>query len=224
MSAPILAVTFDVGGTLIEPWPSVGAVYAAVAGRHGWPGLSVEVLNRQFATAWRARKAFDYSRAGWAAVVDATFRGLTDRPPSQTFFPALYERFAEPEAWQVFDDVLPALEGLAARGLRLGVISNWDERLQPLLRRLDLADFFEVIVVSCEAGAAKPDEAIFARAADQLRLPREQILHVGDSRDLDERGARAAGLQARWLRRNAAAAGPGPLQHLGELGESLGLQ
>ena len=42
----IRAVTFDVGGTLIEPWPSVGHVYAEVAAQHGWAGLSIEALNR----------------------------------------------------------------------------------------------------------------------------------------------------------------------------------
>ena len=27
-SAPVRALTFDVGGTLVEPWPSVGQLYA----------------------------------------------------------------------------------------------------------------------------------------------------------------------------------------------------
>ena len=30
----IKAITFDVGGTLIEPWPSVGHAYAGVAARY----------------------------------------------------------------------------------------------------------------------------------------------------------------------------------------------
>src|SRR5580700_10426449 len=45
---PIRAVTFDVGGTLIEPWPSVGRVYAEVAARHGLE-VAAEDLDRQFA-------------------------------------------------------------------------------------------------------------------------------------------------------------------------------
>src|SRR6266542_882226 len=52
------AVTFDVGGTLIEPWPSVGHVYADVAASHGLKDISADALNRQFAEAWRALKEF----------------------------------------------------------------------------------------------------------------------------------------------------------------------
>src|SRR5215475_3144489 len=134
------AVTFDVGGTLIEPYPSVGHVYADVAARHGMPGLSPTELNHRFVVAWKNLAEFDYSRAAWSRMVNATFAGLVrdQEVPSPSFFAALYDRFAEPTAWRVFDDVLPALESLTNRGVKLGLISNWDERLKPLLARLRL--------------------------------------------------------------------------------------
>ena len=50
--AGIKAVTFDAGGTLLEPWPSVGAIYAAVAEEFGYPHLAPERLNSAFAAAW----------------------------------------------------------------------------------------------------------------------------------------------------------------------------
>ena len=65
---PIRAVTFDVGGTLIQPWPSVGHVYAEVAALHGYRALDAEQLNRRFAAAWRQRTNFAYARADWAAL------------------------------------------------------------------------------------------------------------------------------------------------------------
>src|SRR5947209_8770968 len=86
----IRAVTFDVGGTLIRPWPSVGHVYAEVAARHGFEDLSAAILNRQFAAAWQARQNFNHTRAEWAELVDATFEGLVETLPSETFFPDLY--------------------------------------------------------------------------------------------------------------------------------------
>src|SRR6059058_1740055 len=89
----IQAVTFDVGGTLIRPWPSVGHVYADVAGRHGVKNLSPETLNRNFAAAWRARRNFQHTREDWARLVDQVFRGICQPPPSRTFFPSIYERF-----------------------------------------------------------------------------------------------------------------------------------
>lgn len=61
---PIQAVTFDVGGRLIEVWPSVGQIYAEVAARNGVKGLSAGLLDWRFAAAWRAAKRFSHSRSG----------------------------------------------------------------------------------------------------------------------------------------------------------------
>lgn len=213
----IQTVTFDVGGTLIEVWPSVGHVYADVASRHGVKGLSAGSLDRRFAAAWRGAMDFSYSRSDWAGLVDATFRGLTARPPSQTFFDELYTRFAAPDAWRVFEDVVPTLDALATRGLTLGVISNWDERLRPLSKRLKLAGYFELIVVSREVGASKPSGAIFHQAVRMLGLPPGHVLHVGDSLSMDVRGARAAGLSALRLDRTAGATKAGQIRSLREL-------
>lgn len=213
----IKAVTFDVGGTLLEVWPSVGHVYAEVAARHGAKGLSASLLNRRFAAAWRASRHFRHSRSDWAELVDATFQGLTDRPPSETFFDELYARFAAPDAWRVFDDVVPTLKALASHGLELGVISNWDERLRPLLEQLKLADYFKAIVVSREVHAAKPSRAIFRHAVRNLGLPPEGILHVGDDLSMDVRGAQAAGLSALLLKRRDGTAKEGQIKSLRDL-------
>jgi putative hydrolase of the HAD superfamily len=200
---PIRGVSFDAGFTLLEPRGSVGQVYAEVAAEHGFPGLSPELLTRRFRAAWRARPDFSHSRAEWAELVEATFHGLTPIPPSQTFFGAIYRRFAEAKAWQVYPDVGPALRALKQRGLKLAVISNWDLRLRPLLQQLGLLHEFDAVVVSCECGFAKPCPAIFALAARQLSLSPREILHVGDERKCDFRAARVAGFQARHLVREA---------------------
>ena len=214
--ASIRAVTFDVGGTLLACWPSVGDIYAQEAARHGLAGISPDALNQRFAAAWLARKDFRHTRSQWSALVDETFRGFTVRPPSETFFPRLFDRFAQPDAWRVFDDALPALVALSRRGLKLGIVSNWDERLRPLLTSLKLDRYFHTIVVSCEIGSAKPDEAIFAAAVAALDVPPAAILHVGDSFEMDVAGARAAGLQAILLQRGAprAAGAIGSLEAL----------
>ena len=192
----IQAVTFDVGGTLIEPWPSVGRIYADVATRHGARNLSADALNARFRTAWKARLGFGHSRIAWAELVDEVFTGLIPEAPSRTFFPALYERFAEADAWRIFEDVVPTLDTLALRGIKLGVISNWDERLRELLRGLELDHYFEAFAISCEVGTCKPSAAIFDHTAAKLRLPAKAILHIGDSLELDVVGAKAAGFHA----------------------------
>jgi len=217
----VSAITFDVGGTLIEPWPSVGHVYSEIAARHGVKHVPPELLDSRFKVAWRAQRNFAHARAAWAELVDETFRGLCAEIPSETFFAALYDHFALPEAWRIFDDVLPTLESLAASGVRLGTISNWDERLRILLRRLQLEKYFEASAISCEVGLAKPSPVIFQRAAEAFGLPASSILHVGDSRELDFQGAESAGFQALLLQRNANPSGACVIASLAELPAKL---
>ena len=218
----IKAVTFDIGGTLIEPWPSVGHVYAEVAARHGADGLSPTLLNTRFKAAWRSRNSINDTRAGWEELVREVFSGLVAPARHAALFAELYERFAQADAWRIFDDVLPTLEMLVSRGIRLGAISNWDERLRTLLRRLRLDDYFEVIVVSCETGFAKPSPEIFEHAAAKLGLPPASILHVGDSLEMDVRGATSAGFRAARIRRATDDALEGDLCSLGELTARIG--
>lgn len=212
------AVTLDVGGTLIEPWPSVGEIYAAVADGFGLREFSPADLNRNFIAAWRAKRDFDYSEAAWLEPVAATFGRPANELPSG-FFERLCARFTEPDAWRVFDDVLPALESLARLPVKLAIISNWDDRLLPLLEKLDLLRFFECATISCEVGHAKPAAEIFAAASARLDLPSEAILHVGDSRREDAEGARAAGFQAALLDR---ADGGGDIDSLDKIATLIG--
>ncbi len=211
------AITFDVGGTLLEPFPSVGHIYADAAVRHGFPQFPADLLKQRFIAAWRQFEGFNYTRTEWARLVDATFQGLIDKAPSETFFPELYEQFALPDAWRVFPDVLPTLEKLASVGLKLAIISNWDERLRPLLRGFRLDHYFQPIIISCELGFRKPMREIFRMTAEKLGLSPEEILHVGDDPMNDAEGARAAGLQARLLLRGFKALDREQIESLGEL-------
>jgi putative hydrolase of the HAD superfamily len=197
----IRAVTFDVGGTLIEPWPSVGHGYAEIAAQFGIKGVGPAALNREFLRVWQSRRQFDYSRAAWQRLVNQTFAPLSPVPPSDACFDRLYQHFSRRAAWRIFADVLPALTHLRSHDVKCGLISNWDERLRPLLEELELAREFGVLVISCETGHEKPAPEIFHRAAREFGLPAHSILHIGDSPSEDLAGADAAGMQAVLLDR-----------------------
>jgi putative hydrolase of the HAD superfamily len=86
------------------------------------------------------------------------------------------------------------LRGLRARGLRLAVVANWDYSLGGILAAIGLADYFDTILSSAEAGAEKPSPDIFRLALERLGSSPRRAVHVGDER-VDEDGARAAGLR-----------------------------
>jgi putative hydrolase of the HAD superfamily len=90
--------------------------------------------------------------------------------------------------------------------VRLAVISNWDERLEPLLKKLGLHSYFEAIVISCDVGFTKPSPVIYGHALRRLGLPPEAVLHVGDSAREDVEGARAAGMRAQLVNRSISRA------------------
>ena len=221
MPQTIRAVTFDVGGTLIEPRPSVGHIYADAAANFGGPPLDPELINRRFRAACSAHSGPLHSARDWAELVDHVFRDLVNPPPSQSFFPQLYERFSDAEAWLVHADVIPTLAALHGEGIRTAVLSNWDDRLRPLLRRLGLDPFFSSMTISCEVGAAKPDPGIFRAAASALNLEPQFILHVGDDPILDLEGARNSGLRALLIRRGQSSGVPDCIHSLLQIPDAI---
>jgi putative hydrolase of the HAD superfamily len=96
-----------------------------------------------------------------------------------------------------------ALERLRERGIRLGVVSNSDGRVEDALRAAGLADYFDVIVDSSVAGVEKPDPRIFAAALEPLGVAPADALYVGDVYEVDVVGAHAAGLAAALVGPNA---------------------
>ena len=92
--------------------------------------------------------------------------------------------------------VVPALEALRARGLRLTVVSNANGTLRAHLERLGLARWFDCVLDSCELGVEKPDPRLFELALERSGARPESTIHVGDLYHVDVVGARAAGLRA----------------------------
>jgi putative hydrolase of the HAD superfamily len=108
----------------------------------------------------------------------------------------LAELLVDSLRFELMPDALPALDALAARGARLGVVSNWDCGLPDVLAGLGVADRFGAIATSATAGAAKPAPAIFLEALRRLGVRPAEALHCGDSPAHDCAGARAAGIGA----------------------------
>jgi HAD superfamily hydrolase (TIGR01549 family) len=93
-----------------------------------------------------------------------------------------------------------ALLRLVRARARVGIVSNnLLEEQREKLRVCGLDGFIDELVVSEEAGASKPDPAIFLLALERLGCPAGNAVMVGDSWPADIAGARACGIRAIWL-------------------------
>jgi FMN phosphatase YigB (HAD superfamily) len=95
------------------------------------------------------------------------------------------------------DSMLPVVAQLFHAGYRLGILSNTcDGHWNYCLRRYTmLRDFFSVYALSFEIGVAKPEKAIFCKAAELAGCPPEEIFYTDDIAG-NVAGARSAGLDA----------------------------
>ncbi|HVR28892.1 MAG TPA: HAD-IA family hydrolase [Thermoanaerobaculia bacterium] len=215
--SPLSAVTLDSTGTLIS-CPAMGEIYAEVLARHG-VHVTTSDVRRTFPIVWQeldcrtpaGRDRFTAfpggARAFWGRLVERLCELLEAEKPGPFAVAELYHRFASASAWVVYPDAIPALEAMRALGLKLAVISNFDERLPGILEGLGLAARVDAVVVSSALGVAKPNPAIFHHALGRLGVEARAAIHIGDHRLEDVEGAQGAGMAALLLRRDDPAAG-----------------
>lgn len=205
------ALLLDAMGTLIGLRTSVGTTYAAVAAEHGLQ-LDPTALDRAFKAAYRQAPPLAFpgmmgaaleqaERDWWSQRIAEVLRCVGEEgggPPA--LHQQLFDLYADPRLWRVYDEVPQALARWHGQGLKLAVVSNFDQRLVGLLEAFDLLRWLDVVILSSRAGAAKPSARPFELALAQLELAPHQAWHIGDSPE-DEAGARAAGLPCVLVRR-----------------------
>jgi putative hydrolase of the HAD superfamily len=109
-------------------------------------------------------------------------------------------------AWSAYDDVGAALDMVAAHGLAVGIVTNFDATHQRRkLEMVGLGGRFEVVVGLDALGVGKPDSRIFRHACELIGTEPAETYFVGDRIDHDAIGARDAGLRAVWLDRHGRA-------------------
>lgn len=206
----IKAVFFDAGGTLFQPYPSVGEIYAKAASTFGVTCDPVK-LEKAFYSFWKKRGGLaslgaetseEKERMWWYTLVEEVFSGHGGVPEFEKFFYRLHRSFEEKELWEIFPEVPEVLRELRSRNVVLGVVSNWDLRLAKLLVNLGLHSHFDFFVSSSLCSAAKPEAKIFKEALALAKVKPDEALHVGDTYEEDFVGAKAVGINALLLDRN----------------------
>ena len=205
----VRAVLFDAGNTLLFlDYERLAAGVSPVVGLD----LTASGLARgadQAAREMERAAATDRERA--SLYLEALFRlaGVPDER-LEDVRRVLHRLHAERHLWTGVDSrTAAALSRLRAAGLKLGVVSNSDGRVEQALAAAGLRDFFDVVVDSGLTGIEKPDPRIFAAALDALGIAPEEAIYIGDIYEVDVVGARAAGLAAALVDPDGRHAGRG---------------
>jgi putative hydrolase of the HAD superfamily len=188
------AVTVDAMGTLVELHEPVELLARALQDR------GVDRSREQVAEAFR--KEVDYYLLHKVSATDSASLAALPHKCARVFLeaagadldPAEFSpAFAEAMVFRPLDGAVPALERLRAAGLSLACVSDWDIGLREQLAKVGLDHLFGAVLTSAEAGAPKPEPALFGEALSRLRVEPGRAVHVGDG-DTDRDGAGAAGL------------------------------
>lgn len=117
---------------------------------------------------------------------------------------------ARRETYACYKDAQPVLQALKGR-IPLVLVTNGNAEMQrEKIERCRLAPWLDAIFIAQEIGVSKPSAEVFTTALAAVhRLPQETLM-VGDSAEKDILGAKSAGLQTAWMRRdNRDANAPG---------------
>ena len=203
------AVFFDVDFTLIHPGPKFqGEGYASACAAHG-----VVVDAAQFdAAVEKALPILDddadpvYNHDLFIRYTEAIIEYMGGRGEGVTRVATeIYEAWAGNHHFDLYDDVHDVLPALAARGLRLGVISNSHRSLEAFTEFFSLDRYVQTHISAFPNRRMKPHRSIFEMALADAGVEAHEAVMVGDSLKADVEGALGAGLGAVWLRRSGDA-------------------
>lgn len=217
---PLKAVTFDCAQTLVEVlWNPVQIALDAAekAGLELDRQVAGEIYMRLFQGRQHdyfqvSPQGFEVYDAWWialtrdwlaqigaesrldAVVENANLAIYGSKNPAEPLL--IGEQNACPGIFVAYPGVRPLIEDLRARGLKIGLLSNWDISLHRIVKMHGWEDLFDTVIASHEFGHEKPDSRIFLHACALLGTAPEETLHIGDNPLDDVQGARSAGLHA----------------------------
>uniref|UniRef100_A0A1A7WDY6 Haloacid dehalogenase-like hydrolase domain-containing protein 3 n=3 Tax=Iconisemion striatum TaxID=60296 RepID=A0A1A7WDY6_9TELE len=210
--APLRWVLWDVKDTLLQVRGSVGEQYAKEAGRLGL-SLSPAEVDNAFQQAYQHYNS-TYPNYGlsqglngqtwWVRVVKETLSLCRVQDPVliNTVANKIYHKFNTAENLEVYSDSERTLQSCSSLGLKLGVVSNFDTRLEAILQSCGLLSHFSFLLSSEEAGVAKPNPAIFTQALQKCGTAADGVAHVGDHYVKDYLASRSVGIHGFLLDRH----------------------
>ena len=209
MMRTLKAVLFDLDDTLYDHLHS--AKHGLIALSQRYPAM-LEVPVRELEDRYSRALEQVHVRLLHGEVTQTEARTLRMQELFQSFEIQVSDEQAFAEYKQFRRDYesvcrcVPGSETLLRRlrqlGLRLAIVTNnlVSEQL-PKLEQLGIHGSFDVVSISEEVGAPKPDPKIFEITLHRLAVSSSEAVMVGDSLASDVAGARSLGMRTVWLNR-----------------------
>ncbi len=203
---PLQAVLFDVGNTLLHLDYEWLCGLAQTLGAGASPDDVGRADARVRRRGWPEAEEDDRPTAFFPGYFGAVGMEIGLSPADALAFAASAEREHLRDQRGIWRSAAPhaaeTLQAIAAQGLRLGVVSNSDGRVEGQLALAGLRASFSVVIDSHIAGVEKPDPRIFHAALGALSVAPQAALYVGDLWAVDVLGAHGAGMDGvlydRW--------------------------
>lgn len=213
-----MLILLDSSFTLIKPSQPVGLVYAqyleASTNLNVDPATMEAAFRSSFARAPSPTYSFENSGHDtevnwWRSLVLQIFSETLEKsslsapaPELEACFDSLFNHYAQPTSWALYPETVSFLKAASEIGT-LAVVSNFDDRLAPILNGLGIGSSFKDVITSADALARKPDQKIFGFALKRLNFRAEETCFCGDSYEADYLGASSAGIHSFHLKRPA---------------------
>ncbi|HFD86783.1 MAG TPA: HAD family hydrolase, partial [Gammaproteobacteria bacterium] len=195
----IKCITFDLDDTL---WECKPVIHRAEAKFYEWLGHHHPKVTRRYSYEALIQSRIAYMQANQHQAFDLTrlrknwlAQIVAETGASSEVVEAGFQVFWKARNQvDLFEGVRDTLQQLGSHFI-LGSITNGNADIH----QVGLGDIFDFSVTAAEAGVAKPEKAIFQRAADKADVALNKVLHVGDDSDRDVIGALHSGAMAAWV-------------------------
>lgn len=202
---------FDLYGTLVDihtdendiVWEKTAIYFGFYGARYTGPSLKAAFQAAMAARHAQAGQSYEcFPDIPCEQVMAQLFRdkGVTERADELGIHAAQLFRISSMEYIRLYPGVPDALAILREKGFRLWLLSNAQQVFTAFeLRHLGLGEQLDGIYLSSDYGCRKPDGRFFRALLEEQQLDAARCLMIGNDRDTDIAGARAAGLDTLYM-------------------------